>query len=262
MLNGDGNANLKWKPDKGSILWKFNTKGELVELYPKSHKNGKWDNWADSTKLMKFDVVLTNPPFGEDRSYEIKNPRDKEVIEMYELWDYTNRKKSIDLGVVFLENAYRSLKEGGRMGIVVSNSIMSTGTENKDPKGFRLVRKWLLDKMRVVAVFDLPQNVFADTGVNTTLLVAYKPKENELKRLKNNGYSIFVRDIKKVGYEIRTSKRVKYYNPLYKINEETFDVEQDEEGNPKRDEEFSQIVKDFRIWAKTQEKNLQDLFVK
>jgi len=262
LLNGDGNANLKWKPDKGSILWKFNTKGELVELYPKSHKNGKWDNWADSTKLMKFDVVLTNPPFGEDRSYEIKNPRDKEVIEMYELWDYTNRKKSIDLGVVFLENAYRSLKEGGRMGIVVSNSIMSTGTENKDPKGFRLVRKWLLDKMRVVAVFDLPQNVFADTGVNTTLLVAYKPKENELKRLKNNGYSIFVRDIKKVGYEIRTSKRVKYYNPLYKINEETFDVEQDEEGNPKRDEEFSQIVKDFRIWAKTQEKNLQDLFVK
>lgn len=261
LLNGDGNAVLKHKPDKGSILYKFNTDEELIELDTKLHKNGSWDNWADETKLMKFNVVLTNPPFGEDRSYEVKNQRDKEIIEMYELWDYTNRKKTIDLGLVFLENAYRVLKEEGRLGIVLSNSIMSTGTKNKDPKGFRMARKWLLDNTRVVAVFDLPPNVFADVGVNVTLVVAYKPKQKELERLKSQGYKIFTRDIKKVGYEIRTSKRVKYYNTLFKVNEETFEVEQDEEGNPKLDEEFSQIIKDFKDWAKTQEKTLKDLFL-
>ena len=261
LLNGDGNANLKFKPDNGSVLWKFNNKGELVELDPKLHKNGNWDNWADKTKLMKFNIVLTNPPFGEDRSYEASTQRDKEIIEMYELWKYTKRTKTIDKGEVFLENAYRILGENGRLGIVLSNSIMSTGTSKKDPKGFRLMRQWLLSKMRVVAIFDLPQNVFADTGVNTTILIAYKPKENELKKLNENSYSIFTRDIKRLGYQIRTSKRSKYYNTLYKINEETFDVEQDEEGNPKKDEEFSEIVKDFKEWAKTQEKTLQDLFI-
>lgn len=262
LLNGDGNATLKYKPDKGSILYKFNTERELIELDAKLHKNGNWGNWADETKLMKFNVVLTNPPFGEDRSYEVKNQRDRDIIEMYELWDYTNRKKTIDLGVVFLENAYRLLKENGRLGIVLSNSIMSTGTKKKDPKGFRTARKWLLDNMRVVAVFDLPPNMFADVGVNVTLLVAYKPKKKELERLKSQGYKIFTRDIKKVGYEIRTSKRIKYYNQLYQINEETFEVEQDKEGNPKLDEEFSQIIEDFKDWTKVQEKTLRDLFLK
>lgn len=37
-------------------------------------------------------------------------------------------------------------------------------------------REWFMDKMRIVALFDLPANVFADTGVNTTLVIAYKPK--------------------------------------------------------------------------------------
>lgn len=260
LLNGDGNAILKHKPDKGSILYKFNKSKELVELDPIQHKNGNWDSWVDETKLMKFNVVLTNPPFGEDRSYEVNNSRDKEIIEMYELWNYTNRKKTIDLGLVFLENAYRLLKTEGKLGIVLSNSILSTGTKNKDPKGFRLARKWLLNNMRIVAVFDLPPNVFAEVGVNTTLLVGYKPEQNELKKLKEQGYKIFVKDIKRVGYEIRTSKRVKYYNPIYKINEKTFEIENDQFGNPKLDEEFSDTIKEFKEWAKLQESSLVKLF--
>lgn len=34
-----------------------------------------------------------------------------------------------------------------------------------------------------------------------------------------------------------------------------------EEGNPKLDEEFSQIIKEFKEWTKSQEKILKDLFV-
>jgi type I restriction enzyme M protein len=70
--------------------------------------------------------------------------------------------------------------------------------------------------MRVVALFDLPANVFADTGVNTTLIIAYKPSSKELEKLNKNSYNVFVKDIQNVGYEVRTSKRVKFYNPIYK----------------------------------------------
>lgn len=255
LLNGDGNAVLKHKPDKGSITWKFDDRNNLVELQPSLHKKGDWDNWKDQTKLRKFDVVLTNPPFGEDRKYEPKNQRDKEIIEMYELWHVARSGNWIDLGLVFLENAYRILKENGRMGIIVSNSIASIDR-------WEQARAWLMQKMRIVALFDLPASVFADTGVNTTLIVAYKPNEKELKDLQDRNYSVFVKDIKKVGYEVRTSKRVKFFNPLYKINEQTFEIQQDEEGNPMIDEEFTSTIKDFQDWCLGQEKTLQDLFVK
>ncbi len=254
LLNGDGNAVLQYKPDKGSIVWKFDDRNNLIQLQPSLHKNGKWDNWKDTTKLKKFDVVLTNPPFGENRKYEPKTKQDKEIIEMYELWNIARSGNWIDLGLVFLENGYRILKENGRMGIILSNSIASIDRWEK-------ARKWLMEKMRIVALFDLPQNVFADTGVNTTLIVAYKPSESRLNKLQKANYSVFTKDIKKVGYEIRTSKRVKYFNPIYKINEKTFDIEQDEEGKPIIDEEFTETIQEFKRWALGQEAELQDVFM-
>ena len=255
LLNGDGNAILKYKPDRGSITWKFDDRDNLVELDPKIHTNGNWDIWKNQTKLKKFDVVLTNPPFGEDRKLEPKNAREKEMVEMYELWHKARSGKWIDLGLIFLENAYRVLKENGRIGIVLSNSLASIDR-------WEDARKWLTDNMRIVALFDLPSSVFADTGVNTTIIVAYKPKSKELQELKDKDYSVFVKDIQKIGYEIRTSKRVKFFSPMHKINETTFEVEQDSEGNPLLDEDFTQTIKDFKEWCLGQEKTLQDLFIK
>ena len=254
LLNGDGNAVLRYKPDKGSIIWKFDDRNDLVELQPTLHKNGDWDNWKDETQLKKFDVVLTNPPFGEDRKYEPKTNREKEIIEMYELWHIARNGNWIDPGLVFLENAYRILKDNGRMGIVVSNSIASIDRWKK-------AREWFIKKMRIVALFDLPAGIFADTGVNTTLIIAYKPTDADLAKLQESNYDIFVKDIIKVGYEVRTSKRVKFFNPIYKINELTFDIEQDNEGRPLIDEEFTSTVKEFKEWCLGQEKILQDLFI-
>jgi type I restriction enzyme M protein len=255
LLNGDGNAVLKHKPDKGSISWKFDDRDNLVELQPQLHKGGNWDNWKDQTRLKKFDVVLTNPPFGEDRKFEPKTPRDKELIETYELWQIGRSGNWIDPGLIFLENAYRILKENGRLGIIVSNSIASIDRWQK-------AREWLMEHMRIVALFDLPVGVFADTGARTTLIVAYKPSEKQFKKLKEENYSIFVKDIKKVGYEVRTSKRVKFFNPIYKINKKNFEISQDLEGRPELDEEFTDTIREFRAWCISQEKALNELFIK
>jgi type I restriction enzyme M protein len=253
LLNGDGNAVLKYQPDKGSLLYKFNTEKKLVPLDVKLHKKGNWDNWFDQTKLMKFDVVLTNPPFGEDRKYEPKTENEKEIAELYELWDTARTGNWIDMGLLFLENAYRILDTNGRMGIVVSNSIASI-------ERWEVAREWLIDKMRLVAFFDLPPNVFADTGVNTTLIVAYKPEKKELERLKKSNYEVFIRDIKNMGYEIRTLRRVKYYNPIYKFDEKTFEITIDDKGMPKLDEDFSNTLQEFKQWINRQEDTLKKLF--
>lgn len=255
LLNGDGNAILRFKPDKGSILWKFDSRDNLVELDTKVHKKGNWDNWKDQTKLKKFDVVLTNPPFGDDRKYEPRTQRDKEIAELYELWHVARNGNSIDLGLIFLENAYRILKENGRIGIVLSNSLASIDRWQK-------AREWLLKKMRIVATFDLPANVFAETGVNTTLVIAYKPKDNDLSKLINNNYEVFFKDIKNIGYEVKTSKRIKSFIPIYKINYQKFEIEIDSEGRSVLDEDFSNTILEFRDWCNTQEQDLKDLFIK
>lgn len=253
LLNGDGNSKLSYKPDKGSIVWKFDSRGELVELNHSLHKNGNWDNWDKQKRLKKFDIVLTNPPFGDGRRYEVKTENDKLAIENYELWNIARDSNSIDMGLIFLENAYRILKENGRMGIILSNSLASVEKWSK-------AREWLMKKMRIVALFDLPSNVFADTGVNTTIIVAYKPSEEKLHKLIEEDYSVFVKDVKKIGYTVKTANRVKYFDKNYKLDDD-FNIIVDNEGNPVIDEEFSDIVKEFSDWALKQEKDLQDIFL-
>jgi type I restriction enzyme M protein len=116
--------------------------------------------------------------------------------------------------------------------------------------------------MRIVGLFDLPSNIFAETGVNTTLVVAYKPLETELKKLNTNGYEVFVKDIQKIGYEVRTLNRVKYFNPTYKIDETTFQIMTNEQSEPVLDEEFTETIFNFRKWAISQEETLKRLFLK
>lgn len=264
LLSGDGNAKIVAKPGYGSLLSKFDYKGNILDLVPSMNKNGNWENRPDKNKLKKFDVVLTNPPFGEDRAFSPKDDKEKALIECYELWhlycknkDNKTKKNTnkIDLGVIFLENAYRILAENGRLGIILSNSIVSIDSH-------KIVRKWLTEKMRIVAIFDLPANVFAETGVNTSIIIAYKPNTNELENLKKQNYQIFSREISKVGYDVKTSKRVKIFVPLYKINYKTFEIEIDKNGNAIRDEDFTQIISDFKNWCLGQEKSLQDIFIK
>jgi type I restriction enzyme M protein len=271
LLNGDGNAKIKAIPGQGSILSKFDHKGDIIELVPSMNKNGNWDNRPDENQLKKFDVVLTNPPFGDDRAFVPQDDKELAMIQCYELWQlYSNKgeeptegkkKKNekqankLDKGIIFLENAYQILNENGRMGIVISNSIASIDSH-------KIARKWLMDKMRIVAIFDLPANVFAETGVNTSIIVAYKPNEKELSKLKAQNYEVYFKGIEKVGYEVKTSKRVKFFSPNYKINYENFEIEIDNDGRALLDEEFTNTISDFKKWCLKQEKSLQDIFIK
>lgn len=258
LLNGDGNATIEAQSDGlGSIKSKFSDTGKIISLIPQTERkkhnyNGDWDNRIDGNSLKKFDIVLTNPPFGEARSW-IPSGEEKGIAECYELWNRYNQTK-IDLGVIFLENAVRVLKDNGRMAIVLSNSIASIDAHKE-------ARKWLCENMRIVAIIDLPPNIFAEAGVSPTIIIAYKPNNKELKKLINNNYQVFSREIKKVGYEVKTKNKVKYFETQYKLNYKTFEKEINSDGTAKLDEEFSETVSDFKRWCNDQEDALQKLFL-
>lgn len=258
LLNGDGQATIEAKSDGlGSINTKFDIEGKLIELVPQTSKkkynyNGDWDNRPDDKELKKFDVVLTNPPFGDARAWEPKG-NDREIAECYELWNKYNQQR-IDLGVIFLENAVRILKDNGRMAIVLSNSIASIDAHKE-------ARKWLCENMRVVAIIDLPANIFAEAGVSPTIIIAYKAKKEELKELQKSNYQVFSREIKKVGYEVKTKNKVKCFETQYKINPITFEKEINSDGSAMLDEEFTETINDFKQWCNRQESTLKKLFL-
>lgn len=152
----------------------------------------------------EYDVVLTNPPFGA-RIISAK----PEVALKYELarkWKYdrmsghwysTNEMgKRVPPQVLFLEKCVRLLRPGGRCGMVVPESLMSSNQ-------YRYVADYLMRNTQVKLVAGMPESLFKTSGkggthTKTCLLVFEKPKN---VRKKNN--RIFFAEAKWCGNDSR-----------------------------------------------------------
>lgn len=91
-----------------------------------------------------FDGVVTNPPFGAEMH------RDEQAT--YERFTLTSG-RSTSLEILGLERSVQLLRPGGRLGIVLPQSIISN-------RGCRHVRRFLLDQCEVDAVLSLPPETF------------------------------------------------------------------------------------------------------
>jgi type I restriction enzyme M protein len=100
-----------------------------------------------------FDVILTNPPFGG-----------KEGKEAQTNFDY----KTGATQVLFLQHVIRSLRDGGRCGIVVDEGLLFRTNED----AFVKTKRKLLDDCELWCIVSLPAGVFtaAGAGVKTNLL--------------------------------------------------------------------------------------------
>ena len=260
VLNGDGGAVLE---NMNSITQKMLADGSVMKVgnfNTKNYESDTWNHKDDTDKdLKKFKLIATNPPFGKGRDLKTgaKGKWDipKETIDLYETYKIKptptstgkiTLPKSMDMGAIFLENAYKLLEDGGRMGIVLSNSIASI-------KEWENVRAWLIERMRIVGLFDLPANTFGETGVATTVIIAYKPKFDERDILEKD-YEVFIKEIQNIGYEVKTVKRTITFQPQFVINEETF------EHTSQLDEDFSSMQSEFIEFLKRQELEIKNAF--
>lgn len=244
VLNGDGNAVIR---NMNTIDHKLLVNGQYqnIKFDIDDYNVEDWSNKNDeSLNVQKFDVILTNPPFGRGRDLQTgKNGKwdvSKKTIQLYEVWMKKEQPKSIDMGVIFLENAVKMLNDGGRMAIVLSNSIASI-------KDWECVREWLISKMRIVALIDLPANTFGQTGVATTVVIAYKPKKNE-RHILNEDYEVFVKEIEHVGYSVKEKNKVIDMPPNYLIDENTYEIVHDENGKKCILSDFPELVSTFGDW--------------
>lgn len=166
-----------------------------------------------------FNVIVTNPPFGS------KIPiKDKNILEQFELahiwecnkntgvWTMTNKlQSSVPPEILFIERCTQLLVPGGRMGIVLPDSILGS-------PGLGYIREWMVQNHRIVASIDLNADTFQPrNGTQTSVLILQKKtqeqKDAEEKSGKMTDYNIFMAMVEKVGHDKRG-------NPLFKRDKE------------------------------------------
>lgn len=114
------------------------------------HTNTLAENISDIQEKDRFDVILANPPFGGKER--------KEVQQNFPI-------KTGETAALFLQHFIKSLKAGGRAGVVIKNTFLS----NTDNASISL-RKYLLETCNLHTVLDLPGGVFTGAGVKTVVL--------------------------------------------------------------------------------------------
>lgn len=154
----------------------------------------------------RFDVVLTNPPFGAriDKSQKITEAdkfTDEVLIAKYKAKygdAYENALKQVndhigksllslyDVGsmsglteVLFMERCLRLLKKGGRMGMVLPEGVLNISNLQK-------IREYFEGKAKIILICSIPQDVFIAAGATVKpSLVFFKrfTEEEELRYL-------------------------------------------------------------------------------
>jgi len=123
------------------------------------HTNTLTENLADIQEKDRYDVVLTNPPFGG-----------KERAEVQQNFSI----KTGETASLFLQHFIKILKAGGKAGVVIKNTFLSN-TDNATVA----IRKTLLDTCNLHTVLDLPGGTFTGAAVKTVVLFFEKGKPTQ-----------------------------------------------------------------------------------
>ncbi|HZP66983.1 MAG TPA: N-6 DNA methylase [Rudaea sp.] len=167
----------------------------------------KWDPLLQSkVALGTFDVVLTNPPFGT------KIPvKGADVLSQYVL----GHKQSLDKAtgrynwgdalhdkqppqLLFIERCIQLLRPGGRMGIVVPESVLGMPT-------YTHIVQFIRDRVRIVGVVSMPEELFQP---HTHAKVAVLFVKNEPPRDNDN---IFMSVVDWCGHDSRGNPTMKVH---------------------------------------------------
>lgn len=103
-------------------------------------------------------AILTNPPFGSDYT-------DEDILNRFDLGrDRSSRRR----GILFIEQSWNLLAEGGVVAIIIDQGVLNAGS-NSD------VRKYILDHFRILAIIDLPETAFMPyASVSSSILILQK----------------------------------------------------------------------------------------
>ena len=194
ILHGDGSTNIFVKD--GLLPFRFYVK----ETSPNYLETSITDTLYNDKEINgKFDVAISNPPF----SVDLDTQTQREVKNAFLFGDKKNSEN------LFIERYYQLLKEGGRLAVVLPESVFDT-TENK------YIRLFIFKYFNLKAVVSLPQITFDPfTSTKTSLLFAQKKTKNQVEE-----WNVFWNDYGKEWSKLKTRvlRYVDYFVNGAKLN--------------------------------------------
>lgn len=162
-----------------------------------------WDESLLGKRDSEYDVILTNPPFGVNIqagtletlskfsvAYKYKKARDGSFIQTCEV------NEAVPPQVVFMEQCVQLVRNNGKIGIVVPESMISN-------KKYAYVVEYIMDTCYIKAVIGMPDDLFKTSGkggthTKTCLLVLEKKGKKD-----RTPYNIFMAEAKWCGHDSR-----------------------------------------------------------
>jgi len=125
----------------------------------------------EAGRLMRFDVVLANPPWNQD-GYDADRLKKAEFATERFGFGYCPR-QSADWA--WIQHMLAAAKENGRVGIVIDNGCLFRGGSEKAIRSKIIERDW------VECVILLPEKLFYNTGAPGAIIIFNKNKPAERK---------------------------------------------------------------------------------
>ena len=152
-------------------------------------------------KYGTFDFIITNPPFGSTirlseqaylKTYQL-GKKEEDWLAVKSTPESTRDGQSTE--VLFIEQDYKFLKEGGYLAIVLPDGILTNSS-------MQYVRTQIEDWFRIVAVVSMPQTAFTanGAGVKSSVLFLRKWSKEQTDKLVKAKKDIEARLLKDSNY--------------------------------------------------------------
>ena len=163
----------------------------------------------------RFDVILTNPPFGARVDKELKitaedslksKPHYQEWLNKYDNYekiinqrenDIKEKKKIVDkydvgkistlTEIMFMERSIRLLRKGGRMAIVLPEGVLNTVNLSK-------AREYFEGRAKLILITSIPQDVFIASGATVKQSLVFLKRFTEEEE---NNWQTITKDVTK-----------------------------------------------------------------
>lgn len=156
----------------------------------------------------KFDLILTNPPFGSTIS-----KAEKPYLASFELGNTVDKKgqknprKNQSSEVLFIERIWQYLKpQNGKAAIILPDGILTNSS-------MQYVRDFILEKFQLLAVVSLPQYAFAHFGAGVKASILFVRKR-AIDEIPNDHEAIFMASPELIGYDATGRKTASQFDEI------------------------------------------------
>jgi len=164
------------------------TDEELEKYFGKNYRDKKPFNWEEQFpevfKQGGFDVIVGNPPWVFTREGDFSESEKQYFGAFIEELGLIQAEKGrniqsgkLNLYSLFILKATVLLKDKGTLGFVTPNNILRA-------TNFDLVRKYILDKTRILEIDDLGEGIFQGVTASSIILFLQKEVKNKLNSIK------------------------------------------------------------------------------